>query len=207
MIQRLGRAGKKGRLSTFILFIPKWSQIRDSKEIEDRAIKNTTTSTTLTTKSQLFNTNRPKYSSPFAQTTIAAETAISDTESIIDSDVKSNKEGEANDSELLFALLAIENEVTNQKKAAKKQKNQSELQKCANLLDEFFDYIYRIPCQCLISFSWYNNIIYTINKATGLGKDLLTLCCNGLSCKSTEPEFLQREPFIKILSTKYSETD
>lgn len=50
-------------------------------------------------------------------------------------------------------------------------------------------------------------MIYAINKATELGKDLLTLCCNGPSYKSIEPEFLQREPFIKILSIKYLETD
>lgn len=146
MIQRLGRAGRKGGLSTFIPFTPKWSQVRDSKEIEDRVTKNTTTSTTLTSKSQLSNTNRPKYSSPLAQTTVPAETAISDTESIIDSDVENDKEKEANDSELLSALLPTESEVTNQKKAAKRQKNQSELQKCANLPDEFFDYIHRTPC-------------------------------------------------------------
>lgn len=48
---------------------------------------------------------------------------------------------------------------------------------------------------------------YAINEATGLSKDLPTPYCNGPSCKSTQPEFLQREPFIEIFSTQYSETD
>lgn len=48
-------------------------------------------------------------------------------------------------------------------------------------------------------------MIYAINKATRLGKDLPTPCCNGLSYKSTEPKFLQKEPFIDISLTKYLE--
>ena len=39
MIQQLGRVGRKGRQSTFILFILKGSQIKDPKEIEDRIAK------------------------------------------------------------------------------------------------------------------------------------------------------------------------
>ena len=35
MIQRLERPGRKGGQAIFILFTPKWSQIRDPKEIED----------------------------------------------------------------------------------------------------------------------------------------------------------------------------
>lgn len=48
---------------------------------------------------------------------------------------------------------------------------------------------------------------YAINKATKLGKNLPTPCCNGPSCKSTKPEFLQRELFIEIFPTKYLETN
>lgn len=204
MIQRLGRAGRKGGLSTFILFTPKWSQVRGPKEIEDRAAKNATTSST---NPQLSNTNRPKHSSPLAQITVPAETTISDTESILESDAEGDEEGEVNDSELLSALLATESEVTNQNKAAKKQNNQSELQKRANLPDEFFDYIHRAPCRRLFSLAWYDDMTYAINEATGLRKDLPTACCNGPSCKSTDPEFLQREPFIETPPIKYSETD
>lgn len=145
MIQQLRRVGRKGGLSTFILFTPKWSQIRDPKKIKNRATKNATISST---NPQLFNTNRPKYSSFFAQITILAKTIFSDTKSILESDAKAkdNKEGEINDSELLSALFAIESKITSQTKASKKQKNQSKLQKRANLPYDFFEYIYRTPC-------------------------------------------------------------
>lgn len=48
---------------------------------------------------------------------------------------------------------------------------------------------------------------YTINETIKLGKDLPIPYCNGPSCKSIKPEILQKELFIDIFSTKYSETD
>lgn len=206
MIQQLKKADKKGGLFTFILFTPKQSQVKDPKKIKDRTIKNATTSNT---NFQLFNINRPKHSSFFAQITILAETIFSNTEFILefDTEAEDNKKGKINDSKLLFALLATKSEITNQIKAAKKQKNQSELQKRANLPDKFFDYIYYVFCQRFFSLAWYNDITYAINKATKLRKNLPTLCCNGPSCKSTEPKFLQREPFIEIFLIKYLEID
>lgn len=34
MIQRMGRVGRKGDQATFILFTPKWTQVKDAKEVE-----------------------------------------------------------------------------------------------------------------------------------------------------------------------------
>lgn len=39
LIQKMGRAGKKGGDSTFVFFIPKWSRIKDPAEIENRQLK------------------------------------------------------------------------------------------------------------------------------------------------------------------------
>lgn len=36
MIQRMGRAGRKGAQSTFVFFTSKWSIVKDPKEIEER---------------------------------------------------------------------------------------------------------------------------------------------------------------------------
>lgn len=139
------------------------------------------------------------------------ENTFSDTESILESDIKgngnNNEEREVNNCKLLSTLLATESEVTNQKKATKKQSNQSEIQKRANLPDKFFDHIHYAPYWHLFSLTWYDNMTYAIDKTMGLGKNLLIPCCNGLSCMSIMLEILQREPFIEILPIKYSEID
>lgn len=36
MIQRMGRDGKKGGASTFVLFTPKWTRLKDPDKIEKR---------------------------------------------------------------------------------------------------------------------------------------------------------------------------
>lgn len=130
-----------------------------------------------------------------------------DTESIVNLDVKGDVDEEVNDPKFLLVLFATESEVTNQSKSAKYQSNKSDLQKRANLPDEFFDYIHCALYRRLFSLAWYNDMTYTINKVTGFGKDLPTPCCNGFNHKNTEPEFLQRELFINIAPTKYSKSD
>lgn len=189
MIKQLGRADRISGFCTIILFISKWSQVRDFKEIEDRATKNTTISST---NSQRFNTNKPKHSSSLAQITVPAEITFSDIKSILEFNVEfeGNKEGEINDSEFLSILLATKSKITNQKKIIKKQKNQSKLQKGTNLPDKFFDHIYCTPYRRLFSLARYNDMTYAINETIGLGKNILTLCYNSPSYKSIEPEFL-----------------
>lgn len=57
MIQRMGRAGRRGGASVFILFTPKWTKIKDPAEIKKRT--NGTPSST-SANAQLSNSNRPK---------------------------------------------------------------------------------------------------------------------------------------------------
>lgn len=204
MDQRLGRAGRKGGQSIFILFTPKWTQVKDPKEIEER---NSQKIVDPSTNIQLSNTNRPKRSSPLVQITLPD--TVSDTESIADSNagVEVDAEGEINDSNLLSALLAIEGETEKKKKSAKQQANKTDIQKRANLSDEIFNYIHNAPCRRLFSLAWYDDMTYAADETTGLAKALPIPCCNGPSCNSAEPEFLQREPFINTLPTKYTEAD
>lgn len=126
-----------------------------------------------------------------------------DTKSIIDQDVEEDVNQEVNDSKLLLALFATENEVINQSKSAKYPNNKSDFQKRANLPNEFFNYIYYASYRHLFFLACYDDMTYVINKTTRLGKDLPTLYCNGPNYKSTELKFLQKKPFIEITSTKY----
>lgn len=57
MIQRMGRAGRKRGPATFILFTPKWTQIKDAKEVEQRLAKHTKAANA---NSLLSNSNRPQ---------------------------------------------------------------------------------------------------------------------------------------------------
>lgn len=90
MIQRIGRAGKKGGASVFILFTPKWTKIKDPDEIEKR-INGTPSSTSANT--QLSNSNCPKPPSkvsPLSQVVNANEGDLSDSESIAGSEADLN---------------------------------------------------------------------------------------------------------------------
>lgn len=63
IIQQMGRAGRKGGQATFILFTPKWTQVKDTEEIEKRLEKRNKAANA---NAQLSNQNRPlgiKYSS------------------------------------------------------------------------------------------------------------------------------------------------
>ena len=93
------------------------------------------------------------------------------------------------DFELLSAFMAIEAEIEATKWSSKQQSNKTNAQKRANLSDEIFYYIHTIYCQRLFSLAWYNNMTYTLDMETGLGKALPTCCYNGPSCQSIKPKF------------------
>lgn len=57
MIQRMGRARRKGGQAFFLLFTPKWSRIKDPKEVEERKSKNSKDATAA--NAQLSDKNRP----------------------------------------------------------------------------------------------------------------------------------------------------
>lgn len=85
MIQRMGRASRKGGQSTFICFSPKWTKIKDPDEIETRPKSHTVGSS-----SQPSNANRPNDhdQSPLSQMVTAESVPDipSDTESAADSE-------------------------------------------------------------------------------------------------------------------------
>ena len=88
MIQRLGRAGRDGNQSIFVLITPKWTNIKDPKELEQRQNKSTP---------HLSNDNRPKahQSSQFVDIN-----SFSDKESVAESKAKSD-DGDVDETDLL----------------------------------------------------------------------------------------------------------
>lgn len=84
--------------------------------------------------------------------------------------------------------------------------SKTNIEKQANLADEFFSYIHVAPCQRLFFLEWYDNCTY-VPDSDGFKKPLPIRCCNELSCLSPELSFMQQEPFIKKSTVKRTETD
>lgn len=210
MIQRIGRAGRKGQKAVFIFLSPGWSRIADPKELEDRLAKRAGSNTL---KAYNFcDDNRPTKPavhrpSPLSQIAAVNE-AESDIESNIGSDIDFDQEGfDQEDSDLLTALLGTEAE----EKKTSKRVSKSDAAKRALLPDEIFDYIHTAKCRRLFSLAWYDDFTYAAisDSANQLSaKALPSPCCNGPSCLSLLPNFLsEREPFIKTTSVTYSEAE
>ncbi|MCJ1348467.1 hypothetical protein MMC31_006699 [Peltigera leucophlebia] len=224
-IQRMGRAGRKGSQSTFVLFTPKWSEVKDPKEIDKRmATKNHSSSSTAShASSQLSDSNRSKHShpSPLSQMTTARDTNGSDTESAAGSVTSSVADFEADgfdleDADLFSGLIITDADENQLKKKKARQASKSDAQKRANLPDEIFDYIHVARCKRLFSLAWYGDMTYaeeTLHNnpsqllETPSRKALPEFCYNGPSCKSQEPDYILREPFINTVPTKHTEAE
>ena len=142
MIQCKGRAGRKGGASVFILFIPKWTKIKDPDEIEKR-INGTSSSTFV--NAWLSNSNRPKPPSkiiPLSQVVNANEGDLSNSESIAGLEVDLDIDKGAN----LFDLATDANQ---DQLRQNKEKNTSQIDvaKWVKLLNEIFDYIHVAQCE------------------------------------------------------------
>ena len=191
MIQRMGRAGRRGGQATFILFTPKWTQVKDATEVEQRLAKRTEAANA---NLLLSDSNRPKVDpkqSRLGQVIEAADEQ-SDAESAAGSELDEFDDPATN---ALFDLVATEAEEDLNAKRAKKQASKTDAEKRAKLPDELFNYIHAAQCRRLFPLAWYNDLTYAPN-ADGLSKALPELCCNGPSCNSKEPDFLERPPFI-----------
>lgn len=132
-----------------------------------------------------------------------SEEDISDSESILGSKADLDN---VDDDDLMATLLATDVEDSRKKAKKDKQTSCTNEKKRDNLADKIFDYIYVARCRQLFSLAWYNDITYAEQK-DGLTKPLPTPCCNGPSCLSPEPEFMQKKPFISSFSVKFSEID
>lgn len=199
MIQRMGRAGRKGGNAIFVLLTPKWSNVKDQKEIDDQVAGRFPSADTSHT---LSNLNRPKsllQPSPLSQNTTAAEEDL-DIESIAGSDEEFD-----DDEDLLEALLNIEADEQQKRTKEVKRNNKSDADKRAKLPDEIFDYIHTVKCRRLFSLAWYGDVTYALEE--GIAKPLPELCCNGPGCKSTMPEIFNREPFVDTTPIKVTESD
>ena len=204
MIQHMGRAGRKGQQAAFILFMPKWTQIKDSAEIEKRLAKR---SNIANGNSHLSDLNRPKGTkqSPLGQEVDIED--LSDGESVASSEYR-KAEDEFNDpaTNQLFDILSTEAEVESQTKKKKKQVSKGDVEKRANLLDEIFDYIHTAKCRRLFSLAWYDDKTYKVN-ADSSSKALPRLYCNASDCNSEDPECLKRAFFVNTSAVRYIEAD
>lgn len=107
MIQRLGRAGRDGNQSIFVVITLKWTNIKDPKELKECQNKST---------SQLSNDNRPK-AHPLSR--FVDTDSFSNRESIAKSETKSD-DGDVDKIDLLSALLATKREAQKKQRLAKK---------------------------------------------------------------------------------------
>lgn len=147
MIQRMGRAGRKGRASVFVLFTPKWTKVKDPDEIEKR--KAGALSFTLI-NAQLSDSNRPK-ASPLSQT-LNAEDTFGDSKSTAGSEVGSEAGSDAEfdeEADLFLEVLATKVDQDRKQKKKKLKASQTDASKCAKLPNEIFDYIHVTRCQRL----------------------------------------------------------
>lgn len=199
MIQRMGRAGRRGGQATFILFTPKWTQVKDATKVEQRIAKRTEVANA---NFLLSDSNRPKVDpkqSRLGQVIEAADEQ-SDAELAAGSELDEFDDPATN---ALFDLVATEAEEDLNAKRAKKQASKTDAEKRAKLPDELFNYIHAAQCRKLFFLAWYNDLTYTLNVDGS--KTLPELCCNGPSCNSKEHDFLERPPFINTTPAKFNE--
>lgn len=91
-------------------------------------------------------------------------------------------------------------------KKAKKRTSASDAEKRAKLPDEIFNYIHTAKCRRLFSLDWYDDTSYAPSK-DGYIQPLPNPCCNGFSCKSPDPEYLNQVPFTDTTAVKYKESE
>lgn len=147
MIQRMGRVGRRGRASVFILLTPKWTKIKDLAEIE-KCTNGTLSSTSA--NAQLSNNNRPKLPSKISLLNQVVNTNddLSELESIARSEADVNF---AKGADFFLGALATDAEQDHFKKKKEKQASEIDAAKRAKLSNEIFDYIHVARCQRLFS--------------------------------------------------------
>lgn len=202
MIQRMGRAGRKGQQAWFVLLTPKWTKVTGPDEITkilDKRKAATVLSKTQPSTSTQLSSTRP---SPLAQE-IDLDNSDNDSVQSSDNDELGDEFHDPSADQLLD-LLSTEAETSSLSKKMKKQASKTDAQKRANLPEEIFDYMHVAKCRRLFSLAWYDDLTYGNRPSS---KPLPTLCCNASGCLSEDPDFLKREPFVKPVTVKYSEAE
>ena len=214
MIQRMGRAGRKGGKATFLLFTPKWSKIKDQKEVEEQKSKNSKDATTV--NAQLSDKNRP-----ISRMNQVLNADNNVTNADLDAGLEAGSEvgsgacsgadfdlDDADKADLVSGVPATKADKSRISKKKEGRSNKSDAAKRANLPDEMFEYIHVAQCQRLYSLAWYDDMTYAQSSDnSGATKTLPQPCCNGPRCQSEEPEFMKRDSFIDTSTPKYMEND
>lgn len=128
----------------------------------------------------------------------------SDAESLTSSDV--DKDFDDFGTNQLFALFITEAEEESLAKKAKKRTSATDAEKRAKLPNKIFNYIHTAKCQRLFSLDWYDDTTYAPN-INGSIKPLPDPYCNCSGCKSLDPEYLNRVPFIDTTTIKFKESE
>lgn len=196
MIQRLGRAGRKGAQAHFVLLTPKWTQVKDPEEVRQRLAKRNSSN------AELSNTNRPKAIKPSPLSQQIDPNEISD----VESNAGSEPEFEDSATNQLFTLLSTEAEEETKSKKEKKKSSKTDAEKRDHLPDEIFDYIHAAKYRRLFFLAWYDDLTY-IPKNDDVDKLPPMFCCNGSGCQSEEPPYLHCDPFVDSNPTKFLEAD
>lgn len=129
---------------------------------------------------------------------------LSESESIVVSEANIEFDEETN-----FFLGALAKNVgqNHSHKKKEKQASRTNVAKYAKYPNKIFDYIHVTCCQRLFSLAWYNDLTYVQSKDVSYTKELSVPYCNGPSCNSTEPDYIQREPFINTTTPTTTEVD
>lgn len=108
--------------------------------------------------------------------------------------------------EELLNLLSTKAKTSFHNKKMNKKAFSTNKQKHTNLPNKIFDYIHVAKCHRVFSLNWYNDSTYGNGNEASI-KPLAILCCNGSGCNSKDPEYLERELFVKLVAIKYLKAD
>lgn len=157
----MGQASRKIDKSTFLFFIPKWSDVKDPKEITSHKAKKThSLSSAICHASFHFaDSIQPRHLNPslLGAVITAQDNHESNTKSVMNLVVDSSFEVNRDLFSKLIITDADENKLTILKA---RQINNSDAQKRANLPNEIFNYIYLVYCKNLFALAWYSDMTY-----------------------------------------------
>lgn len=133
LIQRIGRVGKIGVLSTFVLFLPTWMQIDNQVKIERQFL--TALNGTKTAASLLLDSNQPRALKPNPLSQV-----VDATKDVLDSELVAKSEAEFDfDSDVDFPSLLATDADENQLDAKQKfLASRTNAEKRAKLLNKIF---------------------------------------------------------------------
>lgn len=183
----MGRIGRKDGACWFILFISRWTRIKDLKKIEKRV---NGTPFSISANAQLFDSN---WSKALSKTSLLRQ--VFNTKDKL-SDVESMARLEANfeykkKADLFCGILASDANQDQKEQKKELQTFQTNATKQSKLPNKIFDYIYVARYQKLFPLAWYDDMTYAQSENSSSIKVLPVTCCNGPNCNFIEPYYTQ----------------